>query len=356
MAKSARGDPRKPAGEITFACARCKVDGRVYTFRAAPARIEDDPEAGHHPWRYFAGCQGCGAECEQAGWEKALFKAWANATGPRTPEGMAATAENLKGHPTAEEARRTRFNAMKHGLNARVATYFPAKPDGYAFCASCEVNREWCAEQPACVKRAENFMLHHAAFDQRKPELLAELHGDAHAAIFSLIQQILQSIMAEGVRLKSPVWYNDKDGRLHFVKVMREDGEEEQIYEINSHPLLKSLAELLKAANLSLSDMGMTVKVAESIDEDEMGRLRAAGGQAAPEAIESYLKRAQAQLEDLRGVVDRARARREEDPVLLEFNREAGTFEPPGERVVRAEREPARSISPNVENDPEGAV
>lgn len=328
MAKSGR--PQKPLGEITFACARCKVEGKSYTFRSAPARVEDDADQEHHPWRYFSACPGCGDECEQAGWERALLKAWSNATGPKTPEGKAAAAENLKGHPTPEEARRTRFNAMKHGLNARVATYFPAKPDGYAFCASCDVNREWCAEQPACVKRAESFMLHHAAFDQRKPELLAELHGDAHAAIFSVIQQILQSIMAEGVRLKVPVWYSDKDGGLHFVKVEDEEGNVQQIYEINSHPLLKSLAELLKAANLSLSDMGMTVKVAEASDDEEMGRLRA--DRTPPEAIEDYAKRAEAQLAGIRDIVERARARREEDPVLLEYNREAGTFEPARDR------------------------
>ncbi|MBP6895663.1 MAG: DNA adenine methylase [Pseudacidovorax sp.] len=39
-------------------------------------------------------------------------------------------------------------------MAARTATYFPAKPDRYAFCEGCEVNRLWCSEQPACVKQS----------------------------------------------------------------------------------------------------------------------------------------------------------------------------------------------------------
>lgn len=328
MAKSGR---QQPLGEISFSCSRCKVEEKAYAFRTAPARVEEAPEQEHHPWAYYAPCPGCGAECSQAAWERALLKAWSNATGPKTAEGKAATAENLKGHPTAEEARRTRFNAMKHGLNARVATYFPAKPDGYAFCASCEIDREHCAKQVACLKRTENFMLHHVAFDQRKPEVLAGIHGDMHAAIFATIQQILQSIMAEGVRLKSPVWFNDKDGGLHFVQVVDDKtGAVEQIYEVNAHPLLKSLAELLKATNLSLADMGMTVKVADQVDDEDMGRLR--GAQQGAESLSDFQKRVTAQLEGIRDTVARARALTEKDPVLLDYNREAGVYEmKPGE-------------------------
>lgn len=323
MARSARQQPPKPHGEVTFGCARCRVEGKVYTFRAAPARTEDDPDATHHPWRYFAPCPSCGAECEQAAWERALFKAWANATGPKTPEGMAATAENLKGHPTAEEARRTRFNAMKHGLNARVATYFPAKPDGYAFCASCEIDREWCAEQPACVKRAETFLMHHAAFDQRKPEYLKDIYADMQAAVTSVVQMILQTIIADGVKITAPVWFSDKDGGFHLAEVTNEEtGEVKPILEITSHPLIKSLAEIMKAANLSLADMGMTVKIADA-EEEVPGQLT----QAPKEAVSDFERRAIAQLESMREVVERAKLRTDQDPVLLEYNKEAGAYE-----------------------------
>ena len=139
-------DRSKPISEITFYCLPC-----YRTFKAAPARVEDAPDLTYHPFTYHGNCPRCDAECEQVGWERGLMKAWANATGPRTEEGKAATATNLEGHPTKEEVQRTRFNAMKHGMSARTATYFPSKPDGYAFCATCDVDRVFCASQPACV-------------------------------------------------------------------------------------------------------------------------------------------------------------------------------------------------------------
>ena len=123
------------------------------------------------------------------------MKAWANATGPRTEEGKAATAANLEGHPTKEEAQRTRFNAMKHGLAARTATYFPAKYDGYEFCSTCDVDRNFCASQPACVKKTELFMLHHAAFEQRNPKHLMGIYSDLQASVLAVVQQIIQTIV-----------------------------------------------------------------------------------------------------------------------------------------------------------------
>ncbi len=325
-----KSDRSRPLGEITFVCAHCLHDDgenkkRSFTFKAAPARVEEDPEQPHHPWRYIGACPNCKAQCAQAPFERALFKAWANATGPVTPEGKAAVAENIKGHPTPEEAKRTRFNAMQHGLNARVATYFPAKPDGYAFCSSCEVNRGWCAAQPACVKRTEHFMLHHAAFDQRDPRHLMPIYADTHAALYSVLQMILQQVIADGVKITAPAWFNDKDGGFHLCEYDAGDGTMKKIMDISAHPLLKPLGELIKSANLSLGDMGMTMKAAESEDED-LGQLT--GKDLPKEGLTEFQNRVLGVMEGLGGKMDRAKQQTDQDPVLLEYNQQTGLHEP----------------------------
>ncbi|RYH42355.1 MAG: hypothetical protein EON54_17815 [Alcaligenaceae bacterium] len=105
--------------QVNFRCGRCKS-----AWTAVPDLIEEDSTAEHHPWRYYVNCTTCATEHQpQAGWERALLKAHVSATGPLTVQGKAASASNLDGHPTAEEALRTRFNAMEHGRAVRMAVH-----------------------------------------------------------------------------------------------------------------------------------------------------------------------------------------------------------------------------------------
>lgn len=307
----------QPLSEISFHCNHC-----AKAFKAEPARVEDDSAQEHHPYRYLAPCPTCERECEQAAWERALLKAWANSTGPRTEEGKAATAANLEGHPTPEEARRTRFNAMKHGLSARTATYFPAKPDGYDFCTACDVDRVWCKEQPACAKKTELFMLHHAAFEQRNPRHLTGIYADLQASVFAVLQQILQTIIADGVKVETVKWYTNKEGEILVAEYVDEDGKRRIVREqIIAHPLFKPLGELLSRAGLSLSDMGMTTKVIEA-EEGEMGRL--AQEQENRDSLNEFAQRQVAALESLVDVIDRARSAKQRDPVLIEHQSQQG--------------------------------
>lgn len=161
---------------VNFRCDVCK-----HAWEDEPDLVEDAPDLEHHPFRYFGDCPVCHAERQpQAAWARALMKAHQKSTGPKTAEGLAKVGRNLEGHPNAEAVQRTRFNAMKHGMAAKTATYFPARPDKYGFCSGCDVNRTWCGAQAACVKQTEIFMLHHAAFESRNLPLcmmarLAEL-------------------------------------------------------------------------------------------------------------------------------------------------------------------------------------
>lgn len=317
MIPSMAKDRSKPLSEISFYCKPC-----FQSFKAEPGRVEDAPEQEHHPFAYYAPCPKCGAECGQASWEKSLMKAWANATGPKTEAGKAATAANLEGHPTREEALRTRFNAMKHGLSARTATYFPAKPDGYAFCSACDVDRVWCAAQPACAKKTELFMLHHAAFEQRNPKHLTGIYADLQASLFAVLQQILQTIIADGVKVETVKWYTNKDGEVLVAEYVDEDGKRRIMKEsIIAHPLFKPLGELLSRAGLSLADMGMTAKVIEAEDE-EMGRLQEDQQQRG--SMLEFQQRQTSALEALAGAIERAKSNKQRDPVLIDHQAQNG--------------------------------
>lgn len=310
-----------PLNEVTFQCKPCR-----HTFKAAPDRVVDAPEDDSHQFAYFHACPKCGEEAGQAWFERNLMKAWTNSTGPNTPEGKAAVTENLKGHPTQEEVRLTRFNAMKHGLTARTASYFPPKPDKYAFCKACDVDREFCSQQPACVQQTRHFMLHHAAFDQKKPSMLMGIYADFHAALMLTIQQMLQQIVADGVVIKQPKVSLDKDGISIVLTYDVRDASgnvvgTRQVIDIEAHPLFRPLGELISRTGISLADLGMTPKAVE-LNEQAMGNL--APGNNSQETIEQFALTTAKSLEALTGMVSRAQENAGKDPVLLEFQRQQG--------------------------------
>lgn len=313
----AKSDYSRPLDEVTFRCGPCRR-----TFAGAPERVEDCPDRDWHPFDYVATCPACGEEAGAAHWWLALLKGWQNATGPRTEAGKAATAANLEGHPTPEESLRTRFNAMKHGLSAKTATYFPASPGKYSFCTGCDVDWGYCATQPACIKQTQLFMQHHAAFEQRNPKHLSGIYADLQAALFAVLQQILQTIIADGVKIEAPQYYTDKDGVLIVAEYTDDAGNRRVIKDISAHPLFKPLGELLSRNNLSLADMGMTQKVIDD-EEQEFGRLQAQ--EQSREVLADFARRQAKAMEDLGGLMNRATAVRDRDPILLEHQQQSGT-------------------------------
>jgi hypothetical protein len=207
---------------------------------------------------------------DQVQWEINLIKAHSRATGPTSEDGKAASARNIEGHPTPEETRLTRFNAIKHAQRAEVATYFPAKPGKYSACNGCEF-LEGCADQVACLKKTELFMRHHIAFETRDPTLLTSMRASLHAKVQAIIDDILLSIIQDGVRIKAPQWYYDKDGGFHLAEYTDDAGERRLIEEINSHPLLKTLGDLIGKVGLTLSDEGMTMCQQDGSHEEKKG-------------------------------------------------------------------------------------
>ncbi|RDI25159.1 hypothetical protein DFR41_104215 [Pseudacidovorax intermedius] len=298
--------------QVNFQCRLCR-----HAWEGPPDLIEDDPEAEHHPYRYFADCPRCDSPKQpQAGWARALLKAHQAATGPVTPKGKAATAANLAGHPTPEETLRTRFNAMKHGMAARTATYFPAKPDRYAFCEGCEVNRLWCSEQPACVKQTEIFMLHHAAFEQRNPKVLGKLHADLQASLTASLQMLLQSVLGDGVVIKTPRVELSREGVPVALTYTDAAGEVHHIYDYRANPAFKPIADLVTRLGLSMGDLGLTVRAGESEEDRMAGTLKL--DQASKETLVEFNQRMAVGVEAMRERLGRAGQRMRADPVLIE--------------------------------------
>ncbi len=306
---------RNPSTQVTFSCTPCQ-----YQWQAEPARVEPAPERGH-PFAYFAVCPICREEAPQIAWEIGMMSRWARATGPKTDAGKAKSAANLEGHPTPEEALRTRYNALKHGLSARQAKFFPARPGKYPHCKTCDIDHFVCRAQPACLKRTELFMRHHVAFELQDPDLLTEIQADMQAGVSALIEDMLLAIISDGVAIKEPKGGYDKDGFFRLAQFMDENGDRHVLTELKANPLLKVLGEYLSRNNLNLADLNMTPKV--KVDQDmQMGHL-----QRSDEDRESLLdlqKKQATALESLMGYVQRSRARMANDPVLLEHQESEG--------------------------------
>jgi hypothetical protein len=303
-----------------FRCGVCR-----YAWEDKPDLVEPDESTEHHPYRYFANCPICRAQNQpQAHWERALLKAYQHATGPRTPEGLRATAANLAGHPTPEEAMRTRFNAMKHGMHARTANYFPAKPDGYPFCSRCDVDRWWCKEQPACVKQTEKFMLFHAAFEQRNPKILNRIKSDLHAALVASLEMCVQQVLADGVVIKTPRVQVAEGGKLVEITFTDTAGNVHNVYDYMANPAFKPIADLVTRLGLSLQDLGMTDR---AVEDDEAAGLRGRLGadeEATRQSLGAYADRLGQALEKLAPLMGAARKASEADPVLLEHQQQTG--------------------------------
>lgn len=236
-------------------------------------------------------------------------------TGPRTQEGKATSAANLDGHPTPEETQRTRFNAVRTGLHARVATYFPAKPGKYPHCETCNLLAD-CHNQVACLRRTELFMRHQIAFETGDPKLLNDIRADTQAAVQAIVNDMILAIASTGVELRNPEWYYDqKTGDFNLVSFVNDAGEVVYSTKITAHPLLKVLADFLAKNNMSLADLAMTPK-----QQDNEAVMRGYLDEKSSNAEDAadYQRRQAVALEHLSGMIARSQGRIARDPVLIE--------------------------------------
>ncbi len=223
-----------------------KCDSCAKNFRTADYLRIDMPDRESHPYDYLATCPNCGKEeVELESWQVNLLKAWANATGPKNTE-------------------LTKFNAITHGLTAKVAQYHPARPGQYDVCNGCEYLESTCGQDNNkwCLKRTEIYMRLRLASDEGDIQSLKEIHADNQAGAQIILESMMLCIMQDGVTVKTPLNYEDKKtGEIKLVDFIDETGKLKIAYsDIKAHPLLKPYIEMLSKNGLSLTDMMLTKK------------------------------------------------------------------------------------------------
>ncbi len=305
-----------PRTDITFKCDAC-----LHVWDSEPEEVVDSPELSH-PYRYYATCSKCRATAQQIAWQRGLFSSYVKSTGPKTLEGKAASAANLDGHPTPEEAMRTRFNALKHGAAAKQAMYFPARPGKYDACETCDIDHDYCSQQIACMRRTELFMRNLIAIQSGDPDMLRENHAIQQANFAALMDDMLLSVISKGVALESPVYSFDKDGGFHIGKMLDPvTGQMKTLTELKAHPLLKHIFDLISKNNLSLSDLGMTQKVKDDNDI-QMGRL--AQDNTEKQSLLAFQQKQAEQLGNLREMMENSKKNLQADPILIEHKQNSG--------------------------------
>lgn len=307
-------EPNLP--NVAFQCKACR-----HTWQAGPSRVTtagDDPDPLQTD--YFALCPKCGAECRQAFWQRGLWAAEGKRRGPTTAAGKARCAENLA-NMTPEQKQRAKYNNVKHGRYLKEMTPLPAKPDGYAWCAGCEIARDYCAAQPVCMLKASHFVLVRAAFEQRDPSLLNGVMAEAHGMSLMVVREMLLSVLQQGVSREMPRVVLDKDGNPRVVEILDKDGNITPVTQQEINQLLRVIPDWISRIGLSLSDLGMTPKVIDDGDA-AMGRLK--DEEDRREALADFARQNAASLDALKGMLLRAQEKKGRDPVLIEYNQQNG--------------------------------
>lgn len=225
---------------LAFKCDKCG-----HQFKADEYRRIDKPERDFHPYDYVTHCTSCdNKQVSLEKWQVNLLKAWTNASGPKNTD-------------------LSRFNAITHGLTAKVAQYHPARPGSYGVCENCEWLNNGCGENNNrhCLKRTEIYMRHRLANHEGDITALKDIFADTQAGAQIILENMMLAIMQDGVRLEAPQTFTDKvSGKVKPVDYIDSKGQLKTIVELKAHPLLKPFIEMLSKNNLSLADMMLTQK------------------------------------------------------------------------------------------------
>ena len=156
-------------------------------------------------------------------------------------------------------------------------------------------------------------MRNHIAFESKDPSLLLELRADLQSNIQAIIDSMIHSIIKEGVAISKPDWFV-ADGHLQFVKL---DGN--NVNQIEAHPLLRVLIDLLSKNNLTLADMQMTPKIQ---DEHEIIKGHLSKEANEQENLVAFQDQQNEALDKLKGYIEESERLKNEDSILIEYKQE----------------------------------
>jgi len=152
------------------------------------------------------------------------------------------------------------------------------------------------------MKKVELYMKHHIAFDTGDPSMLAGMRATLQANIQAVIDDMFLAIIQDGVRLKSPQWYYDKDGSFHWAAgADPETGEIVKLYDITAHPLIKLVGELVSKNGMTLNDSSMTTRQAGTNDASDNR-----DNDVSADELREWKKQSDRQSEQLRAMIQRS--------------------------------------------------
>lgn len=283
--------------QIAFHCT-FNSGGCGQRFKTKKYESEPYPEREWLKTHYYAECPRCKNLASQASWQIAQWKTFHDHGhfGAATPEGKAAVRKANKERPP-ESHKISRYNAMTHGMTAKVADTYPSRPGKYDECETCEWLNNGCGDAfHECLKKLEVFLQFHVAMKEGNGRLLGDLLARDQAGLSAIRSGLIRAIAKYGVMLETPEWIYDKEKGFKIAEYNDEYGEKRIINKLEVNPGIKSLTELIARNHTTLADMGLTPGIKEEEKtlpgylDDEDKESVAAAQQRMSEGVESLRK------------------------------------------------------------------
>lgn len=245
---------------------------------------------------YWCNCPLCGKPCHEVPDRYlSLAKAWANQTGPRTPEGK----------------RRSSLNGYKHGKYAKsLPILAPALPGKFPVCRDCE-HREPCENEPYkyCPVNMQPMMELIRAFEEGDSAALKSFAALSQANTWQVAQMMYQAVQENGVLVPKEI----------RTKISKDGDQIDQVLEWQANPLLSRIPEFLSVLGHTADQQAITPKQARDQEAVE-GYLQ---GQEI-ERVEAKEQRDKAlkAITDLKEQLRKAHLQRAQDAALNDYSKQ----------------------------------